>query len=834
MQGTEAHTRQHTSRDRRRRRRNRRIGALARVIVASMLVTAALTAGGIAATTTTTSAGAADAQDDSLGTDFWLAFPGNLATPPTLTLFITGPTATTGTVAAPGASFSEPFTVTPGTVTSVVVPSSLNISTSSTVENLGIHVTAGAEVTVYGLNRFSASTDAYLGLPTDILGTEYIVQGYRNGGALDGTQFAVVATQAATTVTITPTVTTDGHVAGTPYDVTLAQGQTYQLRNTGGAPADLSGSVVTANKPIAVFGGHGCANIPVGDVYCDHIVEQMTPTVTWGKQFVTEPLATRLDGDTFRFLAGTDDTVVRVNGAIVATLDRGELFEQLVTAASVVTATEPILVTQYSNSTSFDGVTSDPFEVVVPPAEQFLSSYTVTTPASGFTTNFINVVAPTDSLASVRLDGAAVPAASFTAIPGSTYSGAQLAVGLGSHTVLGSRPLGITVYGFATADSYGYPGGLSLAPVATVESVTLAPKTGSGAVGTQHCVTATALDQNDDPVESVRVDFVVTGANPNTGAVNTDAAGLAQFCYTGANAGADTITAAVGTVSDTATQQWSGTPTGLTVTGVATPEQITAGSVGKVRFTIRNGTVNPLGVTADITLPGGATPVSITTSAGTCGAFSGGTATCTFPGVSPGGTRGITVIAQSADTTRGPFLTSIDVSGGGGSASADAGPNVVAPTPGQASGFVPPGGSISTGTSATPSNNTVATLTLPNTGSGTRITLKTETTGVGTFCGGKACSGKILYVSPFSGYTDPNHPVKLKIVWDKTVTGKGADSTLYVQKVPGGAIRRVPRCTVDGVANPSPCVRKARINPITCDVEFEVLLLSDDPRFARR
>ena len=96
-----------------------------------------------------------------------------------MTLFITGPTATTGTVAAPGVAFSAPFTVTPGTVTSVVVPSSLDIQASDTVENKGIHVTANAEVTVYGLSRIQFTTDAYLGLPTDILGTEYFVQGYQ-------------------------------------------------------------------------------------------------------------------------------------------------------------------------------------------------------------------------------------------------------------------------------------------------------------------------------------------------------------------------------------------------------------------------------------------------------------------------------------------------------------------------------------------------------------------------------------------------------------------------------------------------------------------------------
>ena len=116
------------------------------------------------------------------------------------------------------------------------------------------------------------------------------------------------------------------------------------------------------------------------------------------------------------------------------------------------------------------------------------------------------------------------------------------------------------MYGFASADSYGYPGGLSLAPVATVTSVALAPKTATNTINTQHCVTATVKDQHNAAVVGVRVDFTVTGVNPTTGFTNTAADGTAQFCYTGTNTGDDTITATVGSVSDTATESWTSVP----------------------------------------------------------------------------------------------------------------------------------------------------------------------------------------------------------------------------------------------------------------------------------
>jgi hypothetical protein len=156
---------------------------------------------------------------------------------------------------------------------------------------------------------------------------------------VNGTQFGVVATEDATTVTITPAVTTDGHAAGTPYSIDMDQGQTYQLRNTGPAPADLSGTLIQSSKPVAVFGSHQCANVPPGNVACDHIVKQLPPTTAWGMNFVSMRLASRTGGDTFRVLASEDATTVKLNGTSVATLNRGQLHEQIVSGPAQITAT---------------------------------------------------------------------------------------------------------------------------------------------------------------------------------------------------------------------------------------------------------------------------------------------------------------------------------------------------------------------------------------------------------------------------------------------------------------------------------------------------------------
>jgi hypothetical protein len=246
---------------------------------------------------------------------------------------------------------------------------------------------------------------------------------------------------------------------------------------------------------------------------------------------------------------------------VVATLNRGQVHERQIVGRASITATDPILVAQFSNGSSWDGVTSDPFMMLVPPYEQFLADYTITTPASGFAQNFVNVVVPNSSIGSVTQDGVAIPAAAFQAIPGTSFSGAQRTVTLGSHNFSGPSPFGVFTYGFDSYDSYGYPGGLALGEVALVTNIVLSPKTATNPVNSQHCVVATVTDQNGNPLTGVRVDFVVGGAHSVNGFAFTTAAGTAQFCYTGTVPGVDTILGSVGSgdgaISDSAGKTWT-------------------------------------------------------------------------------------------------------------------------------------------------------------------------------------------------------------------------------------------------------------------------------------
>ncbi|MCB0904945.1 MAG: Ig-like domain-containing protein [Actinobacteria bacterium] len=500
---------------------------------------------------------------DSLGKDFWVAFPQNYLVNPELSLFISGPTATSGTVSVPGIGFSENFSVVPGSVTTVSIPSGAQLGDGSSgdPENKGVRVTAAEEVSVYGLNRRSASTDAFLGLPVDVMTTEYIALGWPAPGVANdlNSELSVVATEDGTDVTIVPTAdTTSGVTAGTATTKTLNRGEALPVQSSTG---DLSGSMVTSSKPVSVFGGHKCANVPNNStVACDFVVEQLPGTGTWGKSFLTVPLKTRLNGDTFRFVAKEDNTAVTVNGAVVATLNKGQVHQQIIDGQSTVTADKPILMAQYSNGTGYDNVTSDPFMMLTTPTEQFLSDYTFTTPATGFSGNYVNIVAPSAVVGDVKVDGSAIPASAFTPIGSSGFSGAQVDLALGSHTVNSPRPVGIYVYGFDDADSYGYPGGAAYAAINEVASLTLTPPSQQVTVNKQACVTAKIADKNGKGLPGIEVNLKASGVNTVDKTELTDSAGTYQYCYSSTAAGTDTFTATYSTLSASATVQWASTP----------------------------------------------------------------------------------------------------------------------------------------------------------------------------------------------------------------------------------------------------------------------------------
>ncbi|MEP6624110.1 MAG: choice-of-anchor L domain-containing protein [Acidimicrobiia bacterium] len=375
-------------------------------------------------------------------------------------------------------------------------------------------------------------------------------------------------------------------------------------------------------------------------------------------------------------------------------------------------------------------------------------------------------------------------------------------------------------------------------------TVSLTPTTDSVMVGTNHLFTA-AVTQDSAPQAGLPVIFAVI-SGPNAGILGggiTDADGHVTFGFASSSTGTDVMRSAafvgsVATISNDASVTWTQPPSGLGVTGSTSPPTITSGSTGRVHFVIDNpGPGSAEGVYAVVSVPAEATPIGASSSQGGCTAFVGNQAICLIGSIPEGGNASIDVLVRANNASVGANLpVTITVhSTGKDPVGVDAGPAVIAASPDEAIGFVGPSQTISTGTDATPANPTVASFRMPSKSQGAPITLRLETAGVGTFCGSQPCNGKIIFLSPFEGVNNPRSPARLKLTWDKSIAGRGTKSQIYVQKQPDGPITVVPTCdnTDKHIAIPSPCIHeKEKLD--NGDIMFEIVLLSGDPRFARR
>jgi len=411
------------------------------------------------------------AAPDNKGTDFVVAFANNIYGGQTR-IFLSAELQTQVEVSGPQLATTVYTIPALGTV-AVVLNDGNRVQTANAVTAQGIRlrtVNSQREFSVIGLNQASATTDAYLGIPIDVLGTSYRALCHKAVGGRPS-QLLIAGVEDGTSITITTSVNAGGFTKNVPRTIALNKLQTFLIQATAGVD-DLTGSLVTSTKPVAVFGGAQCGNVPDGNTFaCDHMVEMMIPTETYGVDFFVVPLAPRQAGDTTRVVAHESGTEVRINGNLVTTLAGGAYYEftSPSTSATRIQTSKGTMVGQYSKGSTADGVTSDPFEMIVPPIAQYGSNYFFSTPAANPIpfSNWVNLIIPDVNKNGLSLDGVPI-SPNWKPLAGTAYVWAQYQVSIGAHRIFHSSPLipfGLFSYGWASFDSYGYPGALRLAAI---------------------------------------------------------------------------------------------------------------------------------------------------------------------------------------------------------------------------------------------------------------------------------------------------------------------------------------------------------------------------------
>ncbi|MFO0757821.1 MAG: IgGFc-binding protein [Byssovorax sp.] len=385
-------------------------------------------------------------------------------------------------------------------------------SPGTCLSSRAFRITSSSPIVVYQFNVFTNaySNDASLLLPTNALGNIYRVIGWGAGhpvaipgfNIIDRSYVTIVGVVSNTKVKVRPSWRIKGNppiaatMPGGEINVTLGPFDVLNLETDDGTfqddpktIADLTGTVVEASGPVAVFSGvestgapGGVVDIPKysgwmdGDTCClDHLEDQMFPVESVGTHYVVTRSPVRStssyrEPDVLRFMGVAEPATVTTNlppPYDSFTLAPGEVKTTWTQDDIVVSSTKPVMVGQILISNQYvDGpYIGDPSLTVFPPVEQFRTEYVFLQPSS-WDQSWVVIAAQVG--AQVLLDGAPTDGCHIETagtLDGVTYESRRCKVTDGLHRLSGQKPFGIVAYGYGSAGSYAFAGGADVKKV---------------------------------------------------------------------------------------------------------------------------------------------------------------------------------------------------------------------------------------------------------------------------------------------------------------------------------------------------------------------------------
>ncbi len=363
-----------------------------------------------------------------------------------------------------------------------------------------VDIRATNPICVYCYSSKRQTSDGYMAIPVDVWGTEYVTANYaldqydipNRGGYLDtlcsiiprGGEFAIIASEDNTNVAVFPTTRTMTSMGAPRIAKVLMKGEMWQVQDGGtvrGA-TDITGSAISADKPVGLLSGHMRTAVPFRFNTKDHIIEMIPPRNALGRNFVAVPFGGRLSGDLIRIIScdasPTSVTLKSSDGQHNWTINKlGGFVEYDMHDVSVITTDHPVLVTQYAKSENADPrnngpavvVAFDPDMVVVTPTEQYAQSALFETMPDTlreegrvqYDEHYVTLIAERDKFSTLRLNGqplADQPGIVGADVPNTNYHWATVKIGDGRvHSLTGDALFGGYVYGLGPEDSYAWP-----------------------------------------------------------------------------------------------------------------------------------------------------------------------------------------------------------------------------------------------------------------------------------------------------------------------------------------------------------------------------------------
>jgi hypothetical protein len=345
------------------------------------------------------------------------------------------------------------------------------------------------------LGCYSFTNDASLLLPSTALTGNYRVTGQHGesppSGAQPGLGAYMAITGTADTTHVSVKVSQKGNIvagggvpavsAGQTTTFVLNQGDVMELLADASDTADLSGSLVAADKPVQVIVGNTCFNNPANAPACDHLESAVFPAETLGTHYlVSQPTAPNgdLKGHTVRLYGNSDNTMLAFNPPLPGaptSLNAGQVVDLgQVTKDFEVKGTHEFAVASFQLGGSLVdpqpiGSTTpskgDPSESLFAAVEQYRLKYVFLAP-DDYDVSYADVQAPMGT--TLMLDGAMV-AQTASAIGTSGFGVVRIPLGAGNsgaHVLSADQPVGLQVIGYGAHTSYQVPGGVNLLPIA--------------------------------------------------------------------------------------------------------------------------------------------------------------------------------------------------------------------------------------------------------------------------------------------------------------------------------------------------------------------------------
>jgi hypothetical protein len=246
--------------------------------------------------------------------------------------------------------------------------------------------------------------------------------------------------------------------------------------------ADLTGTIVEANQPVAVFSGVETTSVPSWlevptfsgwdkeDTCClDHLEDQMFPVESVGSKYVIPRSPIRSTGgfrepDVLRFLGVAETALVKTTLPAPYnefTLEPGQVVTTWTQDDIVVDASKPVMIGQLLVSQGYVQGASigDPSLTVFPPVDQYRTEYVILTPSS-WSKNYVVIVVEVG--VDVQLDGAGTDGCTKEpsgVLEGVTYESRRCPLDVGVHRLSSAKAFGIVAYGYGSAGSYAFVGG---------------------------------------------------------------------------------------------------------------------------------------------------------------------------------------------------------------------------------------------------------------------------------------------------------------------------------------------------------------------------------------